>query len=1015
MASESPDRSKQQQSSGETTSQGSSVPPRPATPPPPPVDPRTLLGGGQPAPSGDAARAQAAGGADAPPGGDSDAERPGAAGDTRRSGGGVDQPTTAFAFRARGASASATGTGDDSTGAGGTGGGTGDRAPEAHTPDDAAGSDEPDDTGDTGDGAADDAGAAKDEGDDRLRAAVAAWVSSGDSPAEDDAEPANEAEAGDNGPDDASTEDTAGTAEDASTNHAGTADDATDADDVRANTPDEPAADDAESADAEDTDQDRTDPDRADSKRADADRSDPEGANADSADSKRADAGRSDAEDADAQGELESGATDENVGTAGKGADRGTAALRAIPDPAHSDSGGESDAADQDDEVQGDASDQGPDENADADDSSPGSIAEAFRALSPDSDSDPEGKPDTGSTPDSEDKPDSGSEGEPDTSSSSAPDSSPSPAPAPGSGSGSGSEDKPDAEASSESDPEIAAKPDAVAEPEVTPKPDAEAKPDVTAKPDAGTKPQTGPAPDAKPEAGKSAADPRPESGVEQTSRFVPLRSPDDPQPTPPPSPPASVPLPPAGPPAPPPAPPAGPPAGPPAPAGPPDGPPVAEAERTRQQPLPPVPGQRPLDLLAELTNKPAPLETPMRTLVRRVKIWTPLLGLLVLLVIGAQLLRPLPEPELKLTAQPSHTFDGSKPAISWPTSGQAALEVDGLGSLGTSGEQKPVPIASVAKTMTAYIMLRDHPMKAGSEGKKIKVDKQAEEDAGLSAQGESTVDVQEGETLTQQEALNAVMIASANNVARLVARWHSKTEAEFVKKMNETADELGMKNTTYTDPSGLRKETVSTAEDQVKLGKAAMKHEAFRESVRLSSYKDRNGKQQNNWNRLVPEYGTVGIKTGTTTAAGGNLLFAAEKEVGGTKQMIIGAVLSQHQPPIIDSVLAAGKDLILSAQDALESEVIIKKGTVVGAVDDQLGGSTPLVATRDVTAVGWPGLKVELGLEAGKKGVPSTADPGTRVGEVTVGKGLGQVKVPVALDDELTEPGTGARLTRVF
>ena len=48
----------------------------------------------------------------------------------------------------------------------------------------------------------------------------------------------------------------------------------------------------------------------------------------------------------------------------------------------------------------------------------------------------------------------------------------------------------------------------------------------------------------------------------------------------------------------------------------------LSGAERTRQQPMPPRP---PLDLLAELTNTPPPPETPVRTAVRRVKIWTPL------------------------------------------------------------------------------------------------------------------------------------------------------------------------------------------------------------------------------------------------------------------------------------------------------------------------------------------------------------------------------------------------------
>ncbi|MBW1600360.1 D-alanyl-D-alanine carboxypeptidase family protein, partial [Streptomyces sp. JJ38] len=440
----------------------------------------------------------------------------------------------------------------------------------------------------------------------------------------------------------------------------------------------------------------------------------------------------------------------------------------------------------------------------------------------------------------------------------------------------------------------------------------------------------------------------------------------------------------------------------------------VPEPERTRQQPLPPT-GERPLELLAALTNKPAPPPTPLRALVRRVKIWTPLVALLAVVLVAAQLLRPLPEPTLELTAAGSYAFDGATPELAWPEAGQAAVDVQGIGSFGTHGEQKPVPIASVAKTMTAYLLLKAHPMEPGEDGASIPVDAKAEKEAGYSEQGESTVRVADGETITQREALDAIMIASANNVARLVARWDAGSEAAFVERMNAAAEELGMTNTTYTDPSGLRDDTVSTAEDQVKLGRAVMEFEVFRDIVDKPAYTDRNGKEHDNWNRLVPLYGTVGIKTGTTTAAGGNLLFAATADVGGTRQLIIGAVLGQHQPPIIDSVLAAGKDLIQSTQKVLTARTIVEKGAVVGVVDDGLGGRTNLVATDDVVAVGWPGQSVELKLAAGEDPVPGEADAGTEVGRLTVGEGPGRVSVPVALAEPLGEPGAAAKITRVL
>ncbi|KUN70336.1 D-alanyl-D-alanine carboxypeptidase [Streptomyces canus] len=432
--------------------------------------------------------------------------------------------------------------------------------------------------------------------------------------------------------------------------------------------------------------------------------------------------------------------------------------------------------------------------------------------------------------------------------------------------------------------------------------------------------------------------------------------------------------------------------------------------ERTTQQPLPPKP---PLDLLAELTNTPPPPPSPLRTLGRRVKIWTPILILLVVAFAIAQSLRPLPTPTLSLTAEDSYTFDGSKATLPWPTQGQGWLDVNGVGTMGNFGKQTPVAIGSVAKAMTAYIVLKDHPLKSGEEGPKITVDALAEKEGGYNKQGESTLNtVKKGDVLTERQAIAAIMIPSANNIARLLARWDSGSEAAFIKKMNDTAEELGMKNTKYTDASGLKETTVSSAEDQVKLGNELVKIPALVEITSMGQWIDPSGQKWYNYNYLVP-YTGIGIKTGTTTAAGGNLLFAGRKEVGGETVTVVGAILGQHKAPIIKTVNDVSKVALLAAEDALTSAKILKKGDVVGYVDDGLGGHTPVVLTKDVTAVGWSGYKVKLSFAADD--VPHTAKAGTKVGSLTVGDGEGgAVKVPVTLQKDLTEPGFSDKLTRV-
>ncbi|MGW2709364.1 D-alanyl-D-alanine carboxypeptidase, partial [Streptomyces sp. NPDC001356] len=206
---------------------------------------------------------------------------------------------------------------------------------------------------------------------------------------------------------------------------------------------------------------------------------------------------------------------------------------------------------------------------------------------------------------------------------------------------------------------------------------------------------------------------------------------------------------------------------------------------------------------------------------------------------------------------------------------------------------------------------------------------------------------------------------------------------------------------------------TVSTAEDQVKLGRAFVKVPALVAISSAASWTDPSGKFWPNYNELPYRIGAIGIKTGSTTAAGGNLLFASRKQVGGQTVTLVGAILGQHKREILQTVNTVSKTALLAAQSALTSAKIVKKGDVVGYVDDRLGGRTPVVVTKDVTAAGWAGMKVKLSFASGT--VPHTAKAGTRVGTLTVGDGsAGAVKVPVALREDLAEPGMGARLTRL-
>ncbi|MER5872771.1 serine hydrolase [Streptomyces sp. NPDC002044] len=437
-------------------------------------------------------------------------------------------------------------------------------------------------------------------------------------------------------------------------------------------------------------------------------------------------------------------------------------------------------------------------------------------------------------------------------------------------------------------------------------------------------------------------------------------------------------------------------------------------------------PGGAPLDLLAELTNTAPPPETPRRTALRRVKIWTPILLVLAGAVAGAQLLRPLPDPKIVGT-ESLHTIDG-RFTIPWPAKGQGAVRVSGSGDIGTFGEQKPVPTASVAKVMTAYVILKSRPLRKGEAGPDIVVDAKAVAD-GTSESESRITGLVAGTKFTQQDMLKMLMIPSGNNVARLLARWDTGTDSEaaFVEKMNAAAKELGMDDTTYTDPSGLDAGTVSTATDQLKLAEAVMKDEAFRSVVALpdAQIKGLPGPIYNNNDLLTaPGLSIRGIKTGSSTPAGGTLMWAAYKSVGDETPLILGTLMDQRvesgpDPDAANSLIlvkANSKKIIEAVRSALASAPVIRKGQKVGYVDDGLGGRTPLVATKDVNVVGVPGqpLRISVGSVAGAGPLPHSAKPGAEIGVLTVGEGAGAKSVPVAVQGALAEPSFGTRLTRL-
>ena len=213
---------------------------------------------------------------------------------------------------------------------------------------------------------------------------------------------------------------------------------------------------------------------------------------------------------------------------------------------------------------------------------------------------------------------------------------------------------------------------------------------------------------------------------------------------------------------------------------------------------------------------------------------------------------------------------------------------------------------------MTAYLVLEREPLHAGDSGRRFVVGQRDVEDTETRRrEGQSIVDVSAGEQLTERDALIAILLPSANNIAVLVARQVDGSVASFVAEMNDTAHALGMSHTTYTDPSGYDADTVSTALDQLRLARLVAEDETLASMMATRSYWLPVAGEVTNTNTLLGRDGFVGMKTGSDDAAGSCFMFRAGWHTESGNVTLIGVVLGQRGHNLITAGLYAAKQLV--------------------------------------------------------------------------------------------------------
>ncbi|HEX2681356.1 MAG TPA: hypothetical protein VHQ03_08690 [Candidatus Dormibacteraeota bacterium] len=390
-------------------------------------------------------------------------------------------------------------------------------------------------------------------------------------------------------------------------------------------------------------------------------------------------------------------------------------------------------------------------------------------------------------------------------------------------------------------------------------------------------------------------------------------------------------------------------------------------------------------------------------------------LGAALLLIVAAaatfNYLRPIPGATPVALLPTSDRVEGTAPSLPWPAHGSGAIAVAHLGMIGSSGNEQAIPAASVTKVMTALVVLTDKPLKKGEDGPTITLtDADVQYYQADLADKQSVVKVQAGEQLTELQALEGMLIPSANNLAETLARWDGGG-TDFLKRMNSRAASLHLAHTVFADTSGASSGSISTPSDLVALGMASMQDEVFAQVVAMGQAQLPVAGTVYNVNYALGLDGIVGIKTGSGLATGANFLFAANVTVDGVTVVAYGCVMGQ---PTLDIAFSAAEALINTVSAALHVRRVIARGQAVAAVEMPWGEQTDIISTVDVDLAEWPGMVLRQRLDARPIVVDHPLPPATRVGSEHVVLGDYVLDIPLITADQLYPPGRFWRITRL-
>lgn len=372
----------------------------------------------------------------------------------------------------------------------------------------------------------------------------------------------------------------------------------------------------------------------------------------------------------------------------------------------------------------------------------------------------------------------------------------------------------------------------------------------------------------------------------------------------------------------------------------------------------------------------------------------------------GSTLLWPLDNVAPTVTAAKVEIAPAAAASIAWPTSGSAAVGVQGMGTASSGGDREP--IASISKVASSLMVLDALPLKPGEEGPSYAFTRQDSlKYWQYRRSDQSALDVPAGGSLTEHQMLEGVLLGSANNYIDRLAREIWGSEGAFADASAKWLRDHGLGDISLPNPSGFDSRNVASASDLVTLGELAMRNQVFADIVGTPQVELPGAGVVKNTNRLLAEdAGVVGIKTGTLGKSW-NLLTAKDITVDGKTVRLFAAVLGQHDD---DARVDATRALFAEVEKALASQTpAVPKGTVVGTLTTEWGARSDIITDTDAKVALWNGAT------ATAKSDLSLGDDwtkGAKTGTLTATGPLGSAEASVSLRSQVDDPSPWWRLT---